>query len=93
MNKSKKSTSWRNHPGIWFSLWAFETIFFLSLIFAILDLNEMERNLSQLFMRVWMYWCFWWITLYHVRWLEKVDAKQYKKQKEKEEWEKQKWVL
>jgi hypothetical protein len=84
--------NWNKHPGIWFSLWAFETIFFLSLIFALLNLNEVQENLSRLFMRVWIYWCFWWITLYHVRWLEKVDARQYKKQKLKEEWEKQKWL-
>jgi hypothetical protein len=85
--------TWRKHPGKWFSLWSIETAFLLALAFALLDLDRTQYYLSQLFLRVWIYFCFWWITLYHVRWLEKIDAKQYKKQKEKDEWEKQKWVL
>jgi uncharacterized protein involved in response to NO len=73
----------RKHPGIWFTLWSFETLFFLCLLFAVLDLSEFERNLSQLFVRVWLYICVWFITVFHVRWMMKIDEKQYKKNKDK----------
>jgi hypothetical protein len=74
----------KKHPGIWFSLWTIETLFLLSLEFGLLDLTEFQFRLSQLFLRIWLYLCAWWITVFHVRWLTKLDEKLYKKQKEKD---------
>jgi hypothetical protein len=76
---------WKNRPGIWFFLWAFEMWFWLSMLFTSLNLRGLQYNLSELFMRVFLYMCAWWITVYHVRWLQRLDEEQYKKQKEKDE--------
>jgi hypothetical protein len=83
--KKKQASGFQKHPGIWFTLWSFETLFFLNLISFMVDLTKQAWDLYQLFLRVWLYWCFWWITVFHVRWIEKMDKQQYEKQKQKDE--------
>jgi hypothetical protein len=74
----------KKHPAIWFTLWAFETWFFINIFFASASMTELQGNLSELFIRVWVYVCLWFIFYFHVQWIVKYDEKQYKKEKEKE---------
>lgn len=71
----------KKHPGIWFTLWSFETLFLLGLLFPLLDLDEFEWNVSQLFWRVWLYMCTWFITVFHIRWIENMFNKLNKENK------------
>jgi hypothetical protein len=79
-----------NHPAIWFSLWTTATCFLWAVYFGIARKTEV---LTCNFLFVWASLCTFWVTTFHTRWLLKWDAKQYKKQKLKDEWEAQKWLI
>jgi hypothetical protein len=82
--------SFRKRPGIWFLIWSIDIIFWLGLLLARIDI---DWKISALVFRMVTYVCLWWIFYFHINWLMEIDEKQYKKQKLKDEWEKQKWVL
>jgi hypothetical protein len=88
--KNRNQSQMRKHPGIWFTLWAYTTIFLLSGWLSYIGLN---RKLFYIVIFIWSSVCVFWITTFHTRWLKKWDEKHYKLQKLKDEWEKQKWVI
>ena len=56
-----------------------------------------ESPISELFKRSVCFFmsaeCMYGMTVYHVKWLQSIDEKEYMKQKLKEQHEKEKWVL
>jgi hypothetical protein len=69
----------KKHPGIWFSLWTIETLFLLSLWFGLI---EAPRVISGSILFLWCAICTYWVVVFHVRWIMKIDEKFYKKYKE-----------
>jgi hypothetical protein len=53
--------------------------------------------MSELFVRSVLFFvasmCMYGMTVYHVKWLQVIDAREYKKEKLKEQRELEKWVL
>jgi hypothetical protein len=57
----------KKHPGIWFTLWTLETLFLLSFLF---EMHGISRTIRSPILFFWWAMCVYWITVYHVRWLE-----------------------
>lgn len=64
--------TWKKHPGIWFSLYAMETIFLLSVIFPLNDWVSPLVERCVLF--VWSAFMFYGVVYYHAKWAEKLAS-------------------
>ena len=62
------------HPAVVLTVWTFETWFLLNLIMHLTELSVLGRNLFELFIRVWLYICLWWIFYYHIKWMQRFDV-------------------
>ena len=70
----------KKHPGIVFTIWSTIFLFLLGFELSMLDIHPFIRGSISFFC---FSICFWWITYFHVRWIEKLDQKYYKKEKMK----------
>lgn len=61
--------TWQRHPGIWFTLYACETVFLLAVLSAITDFLHPRIEGSIQF--AWAACMLWGVTHYHGRWVEK----------------------
>ena len=57
--------TWKSHPGIWFTIYAFELWFFLSLV---LTMYKVEHISAIMFGVTSM--LFYFIVYYHAKWLD-----------------------
>jgi len=60
--------SYRNHPGIWFTLYAIVTTFLLRLLFATLNIAVILENSIMCF---WTAMMFFGVVCYHRLWIER----------------------
>lgn len=67
----------KTHPGIWFTLWSVEFLFLLGFAVSMLNMQLWIRNSIEFFAGAI---CFYGMVYYHVKWIQKLDQKYYKKQ-------------
>lgn len=72
----------RKHPGIWFTLWAMETLFLITFLIVVWDKFYDIRY--RYFLFIWGSMCFFYMTYFHGKWIENSVEENYKKDKERE---------
>jgi len=65
----------KKHPGIWFSLWTVITLFLLGFEFAMV---EIPRWISGSIVFFYGSICFFWLVVFHIRWIESKMEKENK---------------
>lgn len=72
----------KKHPGIWFTLWSIETLFILGFLSVYWD--KFSDIWYRYFIFLWASICFFFITYFHGKWIEKAVEDDYRKNKTRE---------